>query len=168
MPLSKGRFGALSVKADLAYRWAMELDYFLLLLFLIPFAIAWFCKVWFRHKTYLDYLLPSFIFFALAFRALFSSFAQIFLSDDIAAFLNEAPNPFVKELGFANLGMGLASLISLFYASPKTLFFASLPYALYLSLSAITHFDASYFWIVSDLITPLTFFILFYLRSRYE
>ena len=157
----------------------MDFDYFHLLLFAIPFAVAYFFKVWFRRKSFLEYLIPSFIFFAIGFRALFSSFAQVFLADDIAAFLNQVPNPFIRELGYANMGMGIAAVIAVFYAAIRLLFFAALPYAIYLSLSALGHLSElidiqsiNYItfsdWVVVDFITPLTFFILFHLRSRYE
>lgn len=157
----------------------MDLDYFHLLIFVIPFAVAYFFKAWFKRRSYLDYLIPSFIFFALGLRAVFHSLPQVFFSEDIAAFLNQTPNPFIKELGFANLGMGLAALIGFFYLSSRVLFFAALPYALYLTFSAVSHMleiiDIRAFnllalsdWIVVDLITPFTFFSLYFLRSRYE
>ncbi len=157
----------------------MDLDYFHLLIFTIPFAVAYFFKAWFKRKSYLDYLIPSFIFFALGLRALFHSFPQVFFSNDIAAFLNQPQNPFIKELGFANLGMGLAALTGVFYLGARVLFFAALPYALYLSFSALSHLleiiDIRAFnylaisdWVLVDFITPLTFFFLYYLRSRYE
>lgn len=154
----------------------MDLDYFHLLIFAIPFAVAYFFKVWFKKKSYLDYLVPSFIFFALGLRALFHSVPQIFFSDQIAAIFNLPANPFIKELGFANLSMGLTAITGVYYLRSKVLFFAALPYALYLSFSAVSHFfDFNGFnsytiidWVTVDLITPLVFFILYFKRYQYE
>lgn len=154
----------------------MDLDYFHLLIFAIPFAVAYFFKAWIKEKSYIDYLIPSYIFFAMGLRALFHSIPQIFLSDELAAIFNLPQNPFIRELGFANLGMGLTALAAVFYLHSKVLFFSALPYALYLSFSAIGHlYEFNDFnayavldWMIVDLITPLVFFILYFTRYRYE
>lgn len=154
----------------------MDFEVFHLLIFLTPFVLAYFFKVWLHKKSYWLYLLPCFIFFNVFLQGTLAGLTQIFHGDVVAKYLNWPFSPFVIELGFANLAFGLMAGIALLLKNHNYLVYSGLSYSLFLFLAFLGHLSQIYYEgnlsfgntgavLYTDLFTPMVIATLVYITS---
>lgn len=155
----------------------MEFELFHLLIFTIPFATAYFLKAWSGKKSYLDYLITHFVFFNVALQGIMAGLTQIYNPHLVAKYLNWPFSPFIYELGFANLAIGIGALFALLLKNLTAVWTAAAIYGLFLFFAFINHILQLYFEgnfsagnagavVFTDLLTPVTLALLFYLSRR--